>query len=266
MQNLADFGEAWGLLPSSSAVTFTDNHDTQRSATNVLTYKDGVYYNLANYFMLAHPYGHPKVMSSYYFTDDDAGPPSSSVHSSSASVDCGGGSTWVCEHRRGGIANMVKFRLATSAAANNATTNSKAKQTKKDGSGDSVDVAYWYADPSNGNRASFGFTTGTGFFAVNMDTNDAWQGHSFDTGMPDGSYCNAITDQDYFDASITKDKINASRKHGAMAAAVGSFRPVLSSGDNECDDGSAPIVVSGGQAAFDVPSLGAVAFYDDGSA
>ena len=35
MQYLETFGEAWGMLPSSDAVTFTDNHDTQRSASNV---------------------------------------------------------------------------------------------------------------------------------------------------------------------------------------------------------------------------------------
>ena len=89
MQYLVDFGgDSWSLLPSDSAVTFTDNHDTQRSETNVLTYKDGQYYNLANYFMLAHPYGHPKVMSSYYFNDHDQGPPGSN---GDGDVNCGDG-------------------------------------------------------------------------------------------------------------------------------------------------------------------------------
>ena len=54
------FGESWGLLPSGSAVTFTDNHDSQRGG-GVLTYKDGARYDVANYFLLAHPYGYPKA-------------------------------------------------------------------------------------------------------------------------------------------------------------------------------------------------------------
>jgi alpha-amylase len=265
MQYLVDFGgDSWSLLPSDSAVTFTDNHDTQRSETNVLTYKDGQYYNLANYFMLAHPYGHPKVMSSYYFTDTDAGPPSSSVHSSSSSsssssrnqklrgndkssssggsddsVDCGGGSTWVCEHRRGGIANMVKFRLATT----------------RNGTATDVSVAHWYSPSDNGNRAAFGFSTGLGFFAVNMDASSVWDdGDSFETGMADGRYCNAIYSdgQDYYSAN-----------GGGLE--VGSFKAVLDDSDSSggCADGSEAITVSGGRASFSVPSLGAVAFYSD---
>ena len=52
------------------AVVFMDNHDTQRGDAP-LTYKNGQRYYLANVFMLAHPYGHPKVMSSYEFSSHD---------------------------------------------------------------------------------------------------------------------------------------------------------------------------------------------------
>jgi alpha-amylase len=167
MQYLENFGEAWGMIASESAVTFTDNHDTQRSSSNVLTYKDGQYYNAANYFMLAHPYGYPKVMSSYYFTDTDAGPPSTPVHDGSH-VNCDDGSTWVCEHRRTGIANMVAFRA--SAAGEESTE--------------------WQFDDSNGNRLSFG-RGAKGFFALNMDPNSEWS-NTFSTSVPDGTYTNAI--------------------------------------------------------------------------
>merc|ERR1712048_480191 len=76
LQYLNTFGESWGLLPSNSAVVFMDNHDTQRGEAP-LTYKDGDLYTLGNVFMLAHPYGYPKAMSSYYFSTHDQGPPSS---------------------------------------------------------------------------------------------------------------------------------------------------------------------------------------------
>lgn len=85
----------------------------------------GQYYNMGNYFMLAHPYGTPKVMSSYYFTDTDAGPPSVAVHADDGTVNCDDGVNWVCEHRRAGIANMVKFRsVAGTAEATNWLTDS----------------------------------------------------------------------------------------------------------------------------------------------
>jgi alpha-amylase len=75
MQYLAGIGEAWGLLPREHAVVFVDNHDTQRGGAE-LTYKSGALYTLANIFMLAHPYGFPKVCPS-----DDPTPTASGAHS-----------------------------------------------------------------------------------------------------------------------------------------------------------------------------------------
>jgi len=109
LQFLESFGESWGLMPTASAVVFIDNHDSQRGEAQ-LTYKDGSLYQLANIFMLAHPYGYPKVMSSYYFSAHDQGPPKQSVHGGSGSVACGNGQPWVCEHRWTPVANMVAWR------------------------------------------------------------------------------------------------------------------------------------------------------------
>ena len=55
------------------AVIFTDNHDNQRGhgagGAYILDHRDGnALYNLGNIFMLAYPYGHPSVMSSYYWS------------------------------------------------------------------------------------------------------------------------------------------------------------------------------------------------------
>lgn len=98
-------------MDNASAVVFIDNQDTQRGNAQ-LTFKTEKLYQLANVFMLAHPYGYPKVMSSYLFDTFDQGPPATPVHSigSSAAVACGAGSPWVCEHRWLAIANMVGWR------------------------------------------------------------------------------------------------------------------------------------------------------------
>lgn len=112
-QYLDTFGESWGFMPTAKAVVFLDNHDTQRGEAQ-LTHKNGRLYELASVFMLAHPYGYPKVMSSYYFSGHDQGPPGTPVHASGG-VNCGkvdgaGGEPWVCEHRWPGVANMVAWR------------------------------------------------------------------------------------------------------------------------------------------------------------
>ena len=62
------------------ALVFVDNHDNQRGG-GVLTYKEDYNYKLASGFLLAHPYGFKRVMSSYDFTDFDQGPPSRCIFS-----------------------------------------------------------------------------------------------------------------------------------------------------------------------------------------
>ena len=167
LANMSNFGTAWGFLPSDSAVVFTDNHDNQRGhggAGNVVTFKDGSLYNLANVFALAWPYGYPQVMSSYNFSNGDQGPPNSNVYNGNT-TDCGG-SNWVCEHRWRGIANMVGFRNYTSSAFS--TSN-------------------WW---SNGNN-QISFSRGSlGFVAINREGNNLTR--TFATGLPAGTYCDVI--------------------------------------------------------------------------
>lgn len=69
---LVNWGPAWSMLPSADALVFVDNHDNQRSG-NALTYKSRERYIMAVSFMLAHPYGWPRVMSSFEFTTFDQG-------------------------------------------------------------------------------------------------------------------------------------------------------------------------------------------------
>jgi len=114
LQYLSSFGEPFGFIPSNDAVVFMDNHDTQRSEPE-LTYKKGAEYAMANVFMLAHPYGYPKVMSSYFFNGFDEAPPGTPVHNNGR-LSCFDGSPWVCEHRWVAIANMVNWRISAGTA------------------------------------------------------------------------------------------------------------------------------------------------------
>jgi len=111
LQYFYTFGEQWAMMPSESAVVFIDNHDTQRShaGSAKITYKTGSLYMLATIFMLAHPYGYPRIMSSYYFSDTEAGPTGQRVHSP-GQLHCGNGMAYVCEHRWTAVANMVAWR------------------------------------------------------------------------------------------------------------------------------------------------------------
>ena len=102
LSSLQTFGESWGLMLRDIAMSFTDNHDNQRGhggGGNVLTYRDGRIYELANVFMLAWPYGYAQVMSSYVITNSDHGPPSQKVWSNGRNTCLDSNSQWVCEHR-----------------------------------------------------------------------------------------------------------------------------------------------------------------------
>ena len=67
-------GEAWGMYPEGNALVFIDNHDNQRGhgagGQNILTFRVAKMYKMANAFMLAWPYGVPRVMSSYFWEQD----------------------------------------------------------------------------------------------------------------------------------------------------------------------------------------------------
>ncbi|CAM3534375.1 Alpha-amylase precursor [Vibrio aerogenes CECT 7868] len=156
-----------GWLPSDKAVVFVTNHDDERgNAGNELTYKDqGNLYMLGHVFMLAYPYGYPKIMSGYKFNSSDDAPPSAGVHSGNA-CDFNGGD-WVCTHEWRGVGNMVAFRNYTAA------------QWK---------VTNWWDNGSN--QIAFG-RGGLGFVVINRADSGTLT-HTFSTGMPEGDYCNII--------------------------------------------------------------------------
>lgn len=64
-------------------------------------------------YMLAWPYGTPRVMSSYRFSDPEQGPPMDTLGNiRTVAFDNAGACSngWVCEHRRRPIYKMVTFR------------------------------------------------------------------------------------------------------------------------------------------------------------
>ncbi|RMF62000.1 MAG: ATPase [Bacteroidetes bacterium] len=160
------------MIPDERALVFIDNHDNQRghgAGGHVLTHRDGPLYDLAVAFMLAYPYGRPRVMSSYAFTGDADGPPHDAafnilrVHRPDGTVDCGAG-RWVCEHRRPVIAGMVGFHNATAGV----------RTVEHLWTGTPGQIAF-----SRGDR---------GFFALNLD--EATLEVTLPTGLAPGTYCN----------------------------------------------------------------------------
>lgn len=114
MRYLDSWGPKWSLINSGyDAVTFIDNHDTQRYESGILTYKNPKPYKMAIAFMLAHPYGTGRVMSSYDFTDKETPPPQDAEGNLISpgfkhDLTCTNG--YICEHRWREIYNMVQFR------------------------------------------------------------------------------------------------------------------------------------------------------------
>ncbi|XP_029669332.1 alpha-amylase 2-like isoform X1 [Formica exsecta] len=163
--------EAWRMLPSDDALVMVDNHDNQRGhgagGSTILTHKDPKPYKIAIAFMLAYPYGHPRVMSSFAFNDPSQGPPADSdgsiISPEISNGQCING--WVCEHRWPQIYHMVQFRNLVN----------------------DEPVENWWSDGNNQiafSRGSKGFTA----FNVEGDLREQLQ-----TGLPAGTYCDVIT-------------------------------------------------------------------------
>ena len=168
--------------PTDKSVVFTDNHDSQRGHVGsglILSYKRKDVYALANVFMLAYPFGYPRVMSSYVFSDTEAGPPSDAQghtnwvyppqRGGTAQPNCGlAVGQWVCEQRWHAIAGMVGFRDFTAG---------------------STAVTDWWSNAADGNQIAFGRGS-AGFVVVNRSTRPLTQ--TLQTGMAAGTYCDVV--------------------------------------------------------------------------
>ncbi|XP_060088279.1 pancreatic alpha-amylase-like isoform X2 [Heteronotia binoei] len=184
MANLKNWGESWNLMPSDKAIVFVDNHDNQRGhgagGSSILTFRNHRLYRMAVSFMLAHPYGTTRIMSSYRWprhiqngTDINSwvGPPSYSDGSIkhvpiNPNGTCGNG--WVCEHRWHQIRNMVIFRNVVYGQP----------------------LVQWWDNYNN--QVAFG-RDGKGFIIFNNDDRNLFE--MLPTGLPAGIYCDVITGQ-----------------------------------------------------------------------
>ncbi|KAB8287288.1 Listeria-Bacteroides repeat domain (List Bact rpt) [Bifidobacterium ramosum] len=193
-----------GLLPSDKATVFVSNWDTARGS-ETLTVNSGSRYELATAFMLAYDYGKPKVMSDYYFASDnsDAGP-NGTTDTRTPDVDfdavckasSGGTSTavaasvtdrqqgdWLCEQRWASVRGMIGFHNAVSGTKvgnwqNNGTNN--IGFARVDGDGNAV-----------------------GFMAINNTLKEHKE--TYDTGLPDGEYCDVYSSGDTCNKVTVKD-------------------------------------------------------------
>ncbi|KAK9688400.1 Alpha amylase, catalytic domain [Popillia japonica] len=208
---LDSWGTGWGFMDSNYAFVFVDNHDNQRGhgagGDSILTYKQSKQYKMATAFMLAHPYGSTRIMSSFAFDDSEAGPPAdsnSNIISPGINADDTCSNGWVCEHRWRQIYNMVGFRNAVKGTTiQNWWTN-----------GDQQ-IAF-----CRGNRGFVAFTQG-GSISQTMQT-----------CLPAGTYCDVISGNlingDCTGKSVTVDSsgngyivLNQNEEDGVLAIHVG---------------------------------------------
>lgn len=208
---MQSWGEEWGFLPTVDAFVFVDNHDNQRSGNDsgILTYKRPREYRMAVAFMLAHPFGVPRVMSSFAFTDKDQGPPANDrdeivAPTFGADGQCEGG--WVCEHRWPAIAGMIGFRNAVAGTST---------------------VSFWWDDGDN----QIGFCRGhRGMVFFNNGRSDVRR--TFLTCLPRGVYCDVFAGERRADghgcsgANVTVNArgeawIEVSQEKGVLAVHLG---------------------------------------------
>lgn len=173
------FGSSWIHYPENRAVTVIDNHDTERMMPNMLNYKStqNNSYVLAYIFMLAWPFGIPKIMSSFHFTNHNDPIPDTHVWQNGRCTCFDVNSPWVAQHRWNAIANMVLFRNNTKHAPG---------------------ISHVWA---NGNQVAFSrvyqkpkeAVIAVGFVVINAT--DKPINRRFETGLPEGQYYNLIASE-----------------------------------------------------------------------
>lgn len=181
LQNLVEysFGSSWIHYPENRTVVVIDNHDTERMMPNMLNYKcsQNNSYVLAYIFMLAWPFGVPKIMSSFRFNTHDDPIPTTQVWQQEKCTCFEPNSPWVAQHKWHAIANMVLFRNKTQHAPgiSHVWTN-----------GNQIAFARTYQKPKE-------YVISVGFVIINATEKPI--NRRFETGLPEGKYYNLITSQ-----------------------------------------------------------------------
>lgn len=183
LHELLGWGPKKGFAPSRDAIVFVDNQDNQRQDSTILNFKNKRDYILANVFMLSHPYGTPRVMSSFDYERNDQGPPSDEDGNIVGRMLDENGTCihpWICEHRWKPIASMVEFRSAVG----------------------NESIANWADNGQN----QITFCRGTlGFVAINRELSLDLK-TNVKACVPEGVYCDVISGEKV-DGDCTGDKI-----------------------------------------------------------
>ena len=198
LSDLWDFGHAWGMMPSDTAISFIDNHDIQRGHNgdfrSAINFRDERLLKTVYTYIMSWPYGLPKVMSSYQWdqkiiksvasvnpsgsdiedqNDWIGAPHDENYNIKPVTTDADGkcGNDWICEHRWKEIAAMVKFRNVVGEVA----------------------VNNWWDGKSKGNPHHIAYSRGNkGFVAINNDDNNDLK-QKLKTGLASGVYCDVIS-------------------------------------------------------------------------
>jgi len=170
------FGGAWINYPDNRAVVVIDNHDTERMMPNILNYKDldNNAYVLAYIFMLAWPFGIPKIMSGFRFNTHNDAIPKTRVWQDGRNTCFDKDSPWVAQHRWNAIANMVLFRSKTKEATGISHVFA---------CGNQVAFARTYQKAGE-------YVTSYGFVVINNTASTL--SRRFETGLPSGNYYDFI--------------------------------------------------------------------------
>ncbi len=163
LATLKGFGAGSGLVASDKALTFVQNHDTERNG-DALNYKDGATNILANQFLLGYGYGTPQVYSSFAWDTADDSPPSDK-DGFVTDTDCSS-KAWVCVDADQAVTGMVAFHNHVGGAP----------------------VRNWWDDGGN----LIAFSRGSaGWIALNNDKTAHTA--TFSTGLSAGTYCDVTT-------------------------------------------------------------------------
>lgn len=166
LSNLAGI-PSWTLdAASAQTAAMVTNHDLERDGTT-LRYQDGSPYTLANYFLLAYPYGKPFVYDGFTFPTSQTGQsPPADTNGFVADTSCTSGA-WQCITQSTGVKGMVGWH-------------------------DTVAPATTVSDFTATSSSVIGFHRGSlGWIGLNDSAGASTAAYA--TGLPDGTYCDRIT-------------------------------------------------------------------------
>ena len=158
---------SWTLdATSAQTAAMVTNHDLERDGTT-LRYQDGSAYTLANYFLLAYPYGKPFLYDGFTFSTSNTGQsPPADGNGFISNTNCANGA-WQCTTQSTGVKGMVGWHNATAATT-----------TVSDFTATSGSVIGFH-------RGSLGW--------IGLNASGSASTATYNTGLANGTYCDVIT-------------------------------------------------------------------------